>query len=214
MSRRVTENTRSATKITTAALLLTGALLCASCTSTLQTANDADLQTERSGTISESHEPGSSQQLKSDVDTTPLADDQVVNDFIVRYNSLSPNPLSDIEQGNVRTKYHAQSNGYYFELLHANDTGKIYVSINQTNESASQGTLGMRESFTYAVKAIDSSIPDNEINSLFDSLISGEVIVENAKLGKTIINYVPDKELSGGHSRGHITVAEIGQQIP
>ena len=210
MGNRPNINASLAIMTLVAALLFAGALFSSSCTSSSQSIADANQQSENSDSIGESREQGSAQQLENDIDTTPPADDRVVNAFIVKFNSLSPSPLSDVEQGNIRTKYHAQNNSYYFELLHANDTDKISVSISQTNESSSQGTPGMRDVFMYTVKAIDSSIPDDEIGSFFDSLISGEVMVESAELGKTVVSYVPDKELSGGHSRGHITVAEIG----
>ena len=68
--------------------------------------------------------------------TPKLADDKVVNDFINNYNDISKSPLENIKKGNIKIKYFATSYGYYLELLHANDTDKINVTINQTNENS------------------------------------------------------------------------------
>lgn len=135
-----------------------------------------------------------------------FADDVVVNDFIIAYNKLSKSPLTNIEKGYIRTKYNALSEGYYLELLNAADTNAISVTIDQTNETAEHGVKGMKTVFLNVVKAIDSSLSEQEINDFFDSIVNGYQ-VENQKLGKTKINFSPDVELSSGYSRGHIKVA-------
>ena len=86
------------------------------------------------------------------------------------------------------------------ELLHANDTDKISVTINQTNENSESGVAGMKEVFHDIVKSIESSLSDDEINNYFDNLMSNEI-----KIGSNL-GALPDKELSNGHSRGHIKV--------
>jgi len=91
------------------------------------------------------------------------------------------------------------------ELLHANDTDKISVTINQTNENSESGVAGMKEVFHDIVKSIESSLSDDEINNYFDNLMSNE-IKTGSNLGTLKIEYIPDKELSNGHSRGHIKV--------
>ena len=141
--------------------------------------------------------------------TPKFADDKVVNDFINNYNDISDSPLENIKKGNIKIKYFATSYGYYLELLHANDTDKINVTINQTNENSSSGVAGMKEVFHDIVKSIESSLSDDDINNFFDKLISNE-IKTGSNLGTLKIDYIPDKELSNGHSRGHIKV--IAQQ--
>ena len=136
---------------------------------------------------------------------TKYVDDKVVNAFINDYNSKSNSSLEDIKKGNIKTKYFATSYGYYLELLHANDTDKINVTINQTNENSTSGVAGMKEVFRDIVKSIETSLTDDEINSYFDNLVSNEAITDS-NLASLIIKYVPDKELSHGHSRGHIKV--------
>ncbi|MBS5010521.1 MAG: hypothetical protein KHZ28_09475 [Streptococcus mitis] len=91
------------------------------------------------------------------------------------------------------------------ELLHANDTDKINVTINQINENSESGVAGMKEVFHDIVKSIESSLSDGEINNYFDNLVSNETLTDS-KLGSLKIELVSDKELSNGHSRGHIKV--------
>lgn len=134
-----------------------------------------------------------------------FANDEIVNDFIISYNKISASPFTDIEKGNIRTKYHALSEGYWFELLNAANTNAISVTINETNETAEQGVKGMKTVFRNVVKTIDDSLSDQEINDYFDNIVNGHQ-VENQKLGKTKIDFSPDVELSNGYSRGHITV--------
>ena len=137
--------------------------------------------------------------------TPKFADDKVVNDFINNYNDISNSPLENIKKGNIKIKYFASGYGYYLELLHANDTDQINVTINQTNENSESGVVGMKEVFHDIVRAIESSLSDDEINSYFDNLVSNETITDS-NLGSLKIKYIPDKELSYGHSRGHIEV--------
>lgn len=134
------------------------------------------------------------------------ADDEVVNSFIAEYNKISKSPLEDIEKGNVRTKYFASSHGYWLEILYANDTDKIKVSINVTNDTAEEGVAGMREVFHDVVKAIEPPLSDDEIYTYFENLVNNEYMVTDDIFSTKKVTYVPDKELSGGHSRGRIDV--------
>lgn len=164
-----------------------------------------DSSTDESAVTSEESPEGDSEQGA----TTPkYADDPIVEAFVTTYNGLSSSPFSKLEKGNIRTKYHGTSHGYYFELIHAADTDKIHVSISQTNENASNGMVGMRSAFCEVAMTIDQSIESENAGAFFDSLISGDIIVEDASLGNIVVTFIPDKELSQGYSRGHIEVSE------
>ena len=124
-------------------------------------------------------------------------DDKVVNDFIIKYNKNSSSNFKDIKKGNIKTKYFAISNGYYFELLNAADTNKISITINTTQETKDLGVLGMKQVFHDSTKVIDSSLNDEEINNFFDTLVSGKMST-NQKLGKMLIDFIPDTDNSSG----------------
>jgi hypothetical protein len=124
-------------------------------------------------------------------------DDKVVNDFIIKYNKNSSSNFKDIKKGNIKTKYFAISNGYYFELLNAADTNKMSITINATQETKDLGVLGMKQVFHDSTKVIDSSLNDEEINNFFDTLVSGKMSA-NQKLGKMLIDFIPDTDNSSG----------------
>ena len=147
----------------------------------------------------------SNKETSSEKTNSKYVDDRIINEFINSYNQHSNSPLENIKKGNIKIKYFASSYGYYLELLHANDTDKINVTINQTNENSESGVAGMKEVFHDIVRAIESSLSDDEINSYFDNLVSNETITDS-NLGTLKIEYIPDKELINGYSRGHIKV--------
>ncbi|MGT2799315.1 hypothetical protein [Streptococcus marmotae] len=124
-------------------------------------------------------------------------DDDIVNEFITAYNALSSSKLSNIEKGNIRTKFFAESQGYYLELLNAADTNKIHISINPTNETKENGLSGMAEIFHDVVKAVDQSLSDEEIDRSFQESIEKNVMV-NQMLGSINIEVIPDLYNSGG----------------
>lgn len=159
-------------------------------------------QTEQDSTVEETPE-----ESQDPAEPAPLADDDVVNEFITAYNAISGSPITEVEDGNIRTKFFAYSYGYYLELLHANDTDKITVTISETNENASAGVAGMRDVFCDVVRTIDPSVTADQASTFLDSLISGGVIADDQQIGTARVLFVPDAELSNGHSRGHIEVS-------
>lgn len=142
----------------------------------------------------------------ANIEERNYAGDMVVDKFISDYNSISESGFTEIERGNIRTKYFAYSYGYYCELLNSSSSGKICVTIDETNENASLGVEGMRDIFRDVIKAIDSSVDDDEIFNCFDSLILDGKLQSDVSLGDTMITFCPDVELSYGYSRGHIRI--------
>ena len=169
-------------------------------------ADKKDGKTNSEASVETKNEP-SKKETSSEKTNSKYVDDRIINEFINSYNQNSNSPLENIKKGNINIKYFASSYGYYLELLHANDTDKINVTINQTNENSESGVAGMKEVFHDIVKSIESSLSDDEINNYFDNLMSNE-IKTGSNLGTLKIEYIPDKELSNGHSRGHIMIAQ------
>ena len=145
---------------------------------------------------------GSGEQKEKDA----YVEDTVVNDFINQYNAITTSPITDISKGNIRTKFFGYSYGYYLELLNSNATNKISVTINETNDNADSGVPGMRDVFHDIAKTIDPTLSDEDIYTYFDDLVSGDYMKENDPFGTMLILYVPDKDLSSGHSRGHMVI--------
>lgn len=61
--------------------------------------------------------------------------------------------------------------------MHENDTDKIKVSINVTNDTVEEGAVGMREAFQNVVRAIESALSGDEICAYFNNLVSSEYMV-------------------------------------
>lgn len=127
------------------------------------------------------------------------AADEVVNKFIIDYNSFSNSPIVDIEKGNIRTKYYGTTYGYWIEMIHANDTDKIAVSIGKTNENANVGMDGMKEVFHDVIKAITPDLSDEDINDYFDNLIGNEYRVTEEAFHQFEVSFFPDREQNRGH---------------
>lgn len=92
-------------------------------------------------------------------------------------------------------------------MLNANDTNKIVLTINKTEEDENIGMEGMKEVFHDAIKVINSDVSEEDINNYFDNLVSKEYMVTEEVFKQTEILFVPDKELSYGHSSGHIEIS-------
>lgn len=140
------------------------------------------------------------------VKETEYAKDKVVNNFIANYNSFSNSPIINIKKGYIRTKYFGETYGYTVEMLNANDTNKIDVTINKTSETLDIGMEGMKEVFHDIIKAIMSDANDEDINNYFDKLVSNEYMVTEEAFNNLEIKFFPDKELSKGKSIGHIGI--------
>lgn len=183
---------------------------CSSSTAEISGNSEASTMTTEDVT---STEPQVTETPKENVDSTSkdetavvYADDEVVNEFIIAYNKISDNDFIDISKGNIRTKYHAYSYGYYCELLNSNATNKISISISETNDNADIGIAGMRDIFRDIAVTIDSTLSDDTIYGCFDQLVNDNFFKEDIILGAMTILYCPDKDLGSGHSRGHIEI--------
>lgn len=126
------------------------------------------------------------------------ADDDVVNDFITRYNKITEYPFKDIRKGNISTKYFAISDGYYFELLNAADTNKMHIVINNKYGTKDKSMKGMKNVFHDAIKVLDEDSSEKKINSFFDELTSNKHKQE-VKFENVDIIYVKDFEGRAGH---------------
>ncbi len=135
------------------------------------------------------------------------AADGVVNEFIKKYNAISSSSFENIDKGNIDIKYFAISYDYWFEMLHANDTDKIRVTITGTEKTAA-GVAGMKEAFYATAKAIEPSLVDDEIYTYFDQLVSNEYMVDGDIFHSMEVKYIPDKKKDNKVFGGYICISE------
>lgn len=122
-------------------------------------------------------------------DDIVYADDEVVNEFITDYNAASQSPFTGVEDGNIRTKFYAYTYGFRVELLHANDTDDILVTISETDGKL---TTDMRDVFHDTVRVLDPSLSDEEIYAYFDTKVSGGDTADT--LGRVSVYYQPKSD--------------------
>lgn len=122
-------------------------------------------------------------------DDIVYADDEVVNEFITDYNAASQSPFTGVEGGNIRTKFYAYTYGFRVELLHANDTDDILVTISETDGKL---TTDMRDVFHDTVRVLDPSLSDEEIYAYFDTKVSGGDTADT--LGGVSVYYQPKSD--------------------
>lgn len=129
-------------------------------------------------------------------------DDDIVNDFFVKYEELSNTEFKDFSSGR-EYKCSAENSGYWFEVGHYTPTNQLGIMITQTNDTAEAGVEGMRDVFYYTVKTLDNTLSDEEIYEVFDNREDKQY---KATLNSLAIEIYPDLELSSGHSRGNIQI--------
>lgn len=149
------------------------------------------------------------EQASNDVTSdSAFAEDAVVNRFIGEFNSNSRYEITGIIKGNIRTKYFGYANGRYLEMINANDAvaGAFCLTINGGQDNATK--LSMYEVFRDAIKILDSTIADDDIDAVLAEFDEKDVLVEGYQMGDNItITYVPTKELSYGKSSCRIDIS-------
>lgn len=91
--------------------------------------------------------------------------DEVVNEFIVRYNGISSSPFIDLEKGNIRTKCFAHTYARYVEILNGADDN-FHVTVNADYEH--QDVADLRDAFKDVVMTLDPSITAEQAYEEFD----------------------------------------------
>jgi rubredoxin len=135
------------------------------------------------------------------------AEDTVVNRFITEFNENSAYEITDISEGNIRTKYFGYANGRRLEMINANEAAAeaFCLKINGGQEASDKQT--MYEVFREAVKILDPSVTDEMIDATLAEFDNKDVLIEGYALGNSIIvTYVPTKELSYGKNSCRIDI--------
>lgn len=136
-----------------------------------------------------------------------LFDNELVNEFFVNYQELSNTEFQNFSSHRAYN-CSAENSGYWFDVSDfSSTTGTVEVRIEETNDTADAGVPAMREAFYYSVKALDNTIPDEDIYRIFDGRMNDEDEYKGEQtLSSLKILITPDMELSGGHNRGHIDI--------
>lgn len=96
-----------------------------------------------------------------------FVEDIVVNQFIIDYNSITNSPITEISEGNIKTKYYFKTYGFRTEIINANSAEAGYTSVS-INGNMDSHVPEMRDAFHDVVKTLSPDLSDEEIYSFFD----------------------------------------------
>lgn len=143
---------------------------------------------------SESLEPVSDNQ--STEGTALYATDEVVNRFITEFNN-SAYEITDIRQGNIKTKFFGFANGIYLEMLNANNAAAESFCLTVNGSSKDTDKQSMYTVFREAAKILDSTVTDEMIDTAISGFEKEEALDSYISDGLLVV-YAPTSELSSG----------------
>ena len=123
--------------------------------------------------------------------------DEVVDKFFADYNAIAEIsiPADEIEKGNIRTKALVYIDDLSLEIINAKD----YLSVSMGSSVENEATA-LYAIFRDTIKAINTDIADEDIQSAWVGIHESGYLVENYDFNGISITYVPSKELSWGTS--------------
>lgn len=133
----------------------------------------------------------------NDSDTNPSSEktatvyfesDEVVNSFFSDYNEISeiPIPSDKIEKGSIKTKALVYIDDLDMEVINARDVLSISISTSPENEDSNLYAI-----FRDVIKGVDSTIPDDSIQSTWDALHETGYLVSDYDFDGITISYIP-----------------------
>ena len=106
-------------------------------------------------------------------ETDKYAKDDIVNQFITEYNATSQYKMTDIENGNIRTKYFGHTNNCYVEMINATEAAAKAFSVTINGGNNEELTERMFEVFPEVVRTLDSTITDEQIQQAITDFKDG-----------------------------------------
>ena len=116
---------------------------------------------------------------------TVYAEDEVVNQFIIDYNRITNSPITDISQGNIRTKYFFKTYGFRIEIVNATTAAAGYTTVS-INGNMDAHVPEMRDVFHDVAKTLDPNLADEEIYTFFDERTVNGNCAKDTPLGSLV----------------------------
>ena len=133
-----------------------------------------------------------------------FANDEVVNRFITEFNAVSSFKITEISQGNIRTKYFGYANDRYLEMINANDAAVEAFSLTINGGQKDADKEAIYEVFRDAIKVLDPSITDDMIDMVLQEFENKNTSQE---IGTCSVKYYPAVELSHGFTSCRIEIS-------
>ena len=143
--------------------------------------------------------------INNEVKEIEYAEDNLINKFITDFKSSSSYELTDIEKGNINTKYFAYINGQYCEFLNSTESLANCFNITIYGGNEEEDINKIINVYKEVIKTLDSSISESYIN---DSIIEHIKSPSNSfKINDSIsVKLYPIVELSYGKSKCRIEI--------
>ncbi len=122
--------------------------------------------------------------------------DEVVNNFIIHYNSISGSPIIDISRGNIDEKCLGHTYDHQIEILDGAD-GAIHITLSADNDHPDM--LDLRDAFRDIMLTLDPTLTDEDAYAAFDEAAVNPGARSDMKLGKIQYNCFWTVELSDGN---------------
>ena len=151
-----------------------------------------------------SNNPSTNSSESSTTTENVFCEDIVINRFITEFNGKSGYAFSNIQKGNIKTKYYAYANECYVEMVNA--TNAFYITIDGGKEIVDRNR--MFNVFKQVVKTLDSNATDSQIVTAIEYLESQKYMVTDYKItdSVTVETYKPISETSYGKTACRIDV--------
>lgn len=133
--------------------------------------------------------------------------DEVVNDFIVSYNSISSSPITDTKQGNIKQKCYGKTYDHSIEILNGADKA-IHVSVFASYDHPDM--MELRDAFRDVLLTLDPSLTDEEVYKAFDMAANNPSARTDMVLGNVAYNCFWTVE----HSDGSRSFGRIETSLP
>lgn len=144
--------------------------------------------------------------INEEVNENKYAEDDLINEFIRNFKSTSSYELTDIEKGNIRTKYFAHINEQYCEFLNSTESLANCFNITIYGGNEEEDINKIISVYKELIKTLDSTISETYINDAIMECIKHPS--NNYKINDSInIKLYPIVELSYGKSNCRIEIA-------
>lgn len=140
-----------------------------------------------------------------EVQENEYAEDDIVNSFIKDFKSTSSYELTDIEKGNIRTKYFANINGQYCEFLNSTKNLANCFAITIYGGNKNEDINKIVNVYKEVIKTLDSTISETDIDNLMMKHIKNPSSSFNITEDITVKLY-PIVDLSYGKSDCRIEI--------
>lgn len=161
---------------------------------------------EKSDNI-ENNTEGTTIPADTEDEKTVFADDAVVNRFITEFNNMYDDDITNISQGNTRTRYFGYIRNTRIEMNNATDAAADAFRISVYGGQEESDRNEMFDAFREIIKVLEPSLNADDVENAINELISNDVMTENDPLGNTLyIDYVPIKKVSYGKTDCRIDI--------